>query len=309
MGMNKKLRLILSGLIILATLGALVYYISKHQNLLTKLAHTPLSVILLILVLYGLWLLSLVLILQAILYLFHKTIAVSDNILLNAYSLFANFFIPGQAGPALRGVYLKRQHNVRYRDYIYGMLLYYFFYGVTSVVLLLAGSRPWWQTCLAFLIAVGVGALCFNWYTRRLKAKGVGSLRLKRSAFLLVATLLQSVVQIAIYFVEVHTVDRGVVLHQIITYTGAAQLALFVGLTPGAIGIRESFLIFTEHLHHISSSIIIEANVIDRAVYLVFLGLLFLLILSMHANKKFKVSARPDSARAGEPAASDYARK
>src|SRR5581483_313742 len=87
-----------------------------------------------------------------------------------------------------------------------------------------------------------------------------------------------------------HTVDRNVALHQAITYTGAAQLALFVGLTPGAIGIRESFLILTERLNHIASSVIVEANVIDRAVYLVFLGSLFLLILSMHANKKLQAS-------------------
>lgn len=288
--MKKKTKLLLSGFIIAVTLGALIYYISKHRNLLTKLAHTPISVIVIILGFYGLWLISLVLILQAILYLSRKRINTSDNILLNAYSLFANFFIPGQAGPALRGVYLKKRYEVRYRDYIYGMLLYYFFYGVVSVVLLLAGSRPWWQTLIAFLITTGAGFICFTLYTKRLKVTGTIPLGLKGGLFLFGATLLQSIIQVIIYFVEVHTVDRTVAVHQVITYTGAAQLAIFVGLTPGAIGIRESFLIFTERLHHISSSIIIEANVIDRAVYLVFLGLLFLLIVSMHANKKLQVS-------------------
>lgn len=288
--MNKKFRLILSSLIVFLTLGSLVYYLSGHRNLLTKLAHTPLNTIVLILILYVLWLVSLVLILQAILYLYHKVINISDNVLLNAYSLFANFFIPGQAGPALRGVYLKRRYHVRYRDYMYGMLLYYFFYGVISVVLLLAGSRPWWQTGMAFAVTVGVGAVCFAWYARRVKAKGAVSARLGGALFLLGATLLQSVIQVAIYFIEVHSVDRNVALRQAVTYTGAAQLALFVGLTPGAIGIRESFLILTERLNHIASSVIVEANVIDRAVYLVFLGFLFLLILSMHANKKLQVS-------------------
>jgi uncharacterized membrane protein YbhN (UPF0104 family) len=288
--MKKKTRLILSGCIILLTLSGLVYYISKHQNLLNKLAHTPPSVILLILGLYCAWLYSLVLILQAILIMCRATVGTTDNILLNAYSLFANFFIPGQAGPALRGVYLKKRHNVRYRDYIYGMLLYYFFYGVVSVVLLLAGSRAWWQTLLALVVTTALGAVCFKLYTKRLKATGTNLLGLKGGSFLLAATLLQAVIQVAIYFVEVHTVNRHIVLHQVITYTGAANLALFVGLTPGAIGIRESFLVLTERLHHISSSTIIEANVIDRAVYLVFLGLLFLLILSMHANKKLQVS-------------------
>lgn len=288
---NKNVRLAVSGLIILITLGGLVYFLSHHRNLLTKLAHTPPTVVVLLLALYLLWLMSLVFILQAILHLSHKKVGMSDNILLNAYSLFANFFIPGQTGPALRGIYLKRRYQVRYRDYIYGMLLYYFFYGVTSVVLLLAGSRPWWQTALAFLIVTGCGAVCFKWYANRSKAKGASAVGFEGGMLLLAATLAQSIIQVLIYYVEVHTVDHSVALHQVITYTGAAQLALFVALTPGAIGIRETFLIFTERLHHISSNIIVEANVIDRAVYLVFLGLLFLLILSMHANKRLQISS------------------
>jgi hypothetical protein len=276
---KKTIRLVLSSSIILLTLCGLVYYISKHKNLLTRLTHTPPDIVVLILFLYGAWL-----------YMCRKPVGISDNLLLNAYSLFANFFIPGQAGPALRGVYLKRRYNVRYRDYIYGMLLYYFFYGVVSVALLLAGSRVWWQTAIALVITIGVGVVCFNIYTKKLKAKGSTPFGLQGSAFLLAATLFQALIQVIIYFTEVHSVSHHVALHQVITYTGAANLALFVGLTPGAIGIRESFLVLTERLHHIGSSIIIQANIIDRAVYLVFLGILFLLILSMHANKKLQVS-------------------
>src|SRR5580700_3118536 len=104
--MKKRTRLILSSSIILLTLGALVYYLSHHHSLLKQLGHTPLSVIAWVFVLYIAWLGALVFILQAILHMCHATIKTSDNILLNAYSLFANFFIPGQAGPALRGIYL-----------------------------------------------------------------------------------------------------------------------------------------------------------------------------------------------------------
>jgi uncharacterized membrane protein YbhN (UPF0104 family) len=170
------------------------------------------------------------------------------------------------------------------------MLLYYFFYGLVSILLLLAGSQPWWHTVLGLLVATGVGVVCFKIYLRHSKSQTGTGFSLKGGSFLLLATFLQTLVQVAIYYTEVHTVNHQIAFHQVITYTGAAQLALFVGLTPGAIGIRESFLILTERLNHISSSIIIEANVIDRAVFLVFLGLLFLLILSMHANKKLQVS-------------------
>lgn len=288
--MKKKTRLLLSGAILLLTFGGLIYYISKHQNLLTKLKHTPFIVVLAILVLYVIWLYSLMLILQAILFLCRKPVSLRDNLLLNAYSLFANFFIPGQSGPALRGVYLKKRWGVRYRDYIYGMLLYYFFYGVVSVGLLLGGSRPWWQAVLVVLAASGAGVLCFKLLAKRLKASNSFLGGFKGSGFMLLVTLFQSIVQVIIYFIEIHTASKHISLHQVITYTGAAQLALFVALTPGAIGIRESFLVLTERLHHIGGTVIVQANVIDRAVYLVFLGLVFLFILSQHANKKLQVS-------------------
>jgi uncharacterized membrane protein YbhN (UPF0104 family) len=71
-----------------------------------------------------------------------------------------------------------------------------------------------------------------------------------------------------------------------ITYTGAANFALFVALTPGAIGIREAFLLFTRHLHHISSANIVAANIIDRAIFIVVLGVLFGLTLGFHAKYK-----------------------
>jgi uncharacterized membrane protein YbhN (UPF0104 family) len=65
---------------------------------------------------------------------------------------------------------------------------------------------------------------------------------------------------------------------------------MFAALTPGAIGIREAFLVFTQNLHHISSSTIVAANILDRAIYLVFLGLLFLLVVSTHAKDKLRVT-------------------
>jgi uncharacterized membrane protein YbhN (UPF0104 family) len=104
---------------------------------------------------------------------------------------------------------------------------------------------------------------------------------------LFLATVLQAIVQVTIYAVELHSVNHHISLSQIITYTGAANLALFVSLTPGAIGIRESFLIFTEHLHHISSANIILANVIDRSVYLIFLLILVVLVSIWQIKNKW----------------------
>ena len=108
--------------------------------------------------------------------------------------------------------------------------------------------------------------------------------------YLIGATVMQTIIQIAIYSIELHNSNgsQHIGLNQVITYTGAANLALFVAITPGAIGIRESFLLSTERLHHISSNSIIVANIIDRSVYLIFLMALgvFLLMSSLQVKNK-----------------------
>ena len=71
------------------------------------------------------------------------------------------------------------------------------------------------------------------------------------------------------------------------SYTGAANFALFVSLTPGAIGIRESFLFFSQRLNHITNAAIVGANVLDRTVYVIFLGLIFIVLLIIRGKTIF----------------------
>jgi hypothetical protein len=74
---------------------------------------------------------------------------------------------------------------------------------------------------------------------------------------------------------------------QAVVYGGAANFSLFVALTPGAIGFREAFLEFSRQLHHIPTSGILAASVIDRSVYVAFLGLLFLMTVGLHVGDRF----------------------
>jgi uncharacterized membrane protein YbhN (UPF0104 family) len=74
-----------------------------------------------------------------------------------------------------------------------------------------------------------------------------------------------------------------------ITYTGAANFSLFVALTPGAIGIRESFLLFTKRLNHLSNANILTASIIDRSIFLIFLGVLFIVGIILHSKNKLLV--------------------
>lgn len=290
--MKKRVRLVLGLLLIALTIIVFARYLSEHMNLVRELRRVPLATALWLFILYGAWLGALAFILHVSLYICKRVISVEENILMNAYSTLTNFFIPGQGGIALRGVYLKKTHNLRVRDYISVMLLYYACYALVSTFMLLMPSRPWWQTVGGMILMGAAVAIGTRWYMGRTQTnKDKLDIRAKSIMYLFAATVVQAVVQVAIYAVELHGVNHRITLGQVVTYTGAANFALFAALTPGAIGIRESFLVFSQSLHHISTANIVAASIIDRGIFLVFLGFLFVLTLSMHAKNKLQLAA------------------
>jgi uncharacterized membrane protein YbhN (UPF0104 family) len=274
--------------LILATLTAAVYYFSKHKDLLSVLGHVSPVLIIEIFLFNIVMFAVLILIFKATLNLTKLKIGLFENGLLNAYSMFINFFIPGQAGPAFRGYYLYKKYRLKILDYTLATAIYYVFYGLISIVLVFAGSKPWWMTTLVATIVIGMIAIGSRIYLRRYKEEKL-NLKIRPLLYLFMATLLQSIVQIIIYFSELHYLNHNISFNQVVTYTGAANLALFVGLTPGAIGVRETFLILTEKLNHISSSTIVLANVIDRSVFIVFLLCLGIVILVFKAKDRLIV--------------------
>ncbi len=266
--------------IILATLAAAVYYFYKHSALLTNLKHLSPDVVIEVLVLYILMLFILVLIFKATLRLVKVDVHFKENTLLNIYSLFMNFFIPGQTGPALRAYYMKKDHGLKYLDYTVATIIYYLIYGLLSVGFIVAGSQPYYLSLPIILVTILIGVIAVKLYLAKKKESRL-SLTPSKVLFVVAATLCQLVVQTVIYFIEIHSVKSGLHLSQIVTYTGTANLALFASLTPGAIGIREGFLILTEKLNHISSSTIVLANVVDRSVYIAFLLIIGIAITSL----------------------------
>jgi uncharacterized membrane protein YbhN (UPF0104 family) len=92
-----------------------------------------------------------------------------------------------------------------------------------------------------------------------------------------------------IYFVELRAFAPYVRIGEALSYTGAANFALFVSITPGAIGFRESFLLFSQKLHHMTNTTIAAASVLDRSVYVSLLLVMAIAIFGLHANKRFKL--------------------
>jgi uncharacterized membrane protein YbhN (UPF0104 family) len=289
MAMKKYLKPALAVVILAATVGSFIYYAAKHPEILDKLKHLPPATLLLLLalnvVMFGFY----VLVTRASLLLYGKHMGKQENLLFNAYSSLINFFGPGQSGPVFRGAYLKKRHNLGVKQYVFATLMYFGFYGVISVLFAFAGSRPWWQTALACIGAAAGSIVVMKWYRARSRLGNI-QWQPRYIGWIGAAAAMQLMTQAAIFAVELHNVGAHASFSQVLSYTGIANLALFVAVTPGSIGIREAFLLFSEKLHHIGSQTIVAANVVDRGVYLVFLGLLFILVITLHAKKKLQVA-------------------
>lgn len=292
--MKKHVKVALALLILAITIVAFIRYAAANPSLLATLKDTSPVLVVALILCYIVWFLALVWCLRISLRLYGKTISKQENILLNAYSSLVNFFGPGQSGPAFRGLYLKKRHGLPIKNYIFATLIYYGFYALISAFLLCVGSRPWWQTAL---LTAGVGAISFiviRRYARRTPKEQKAGLSVTNLALLFAATALQLAVQTAIYYLELREAQGTISFSQALTYTGLANFALFVSVTPGAIGIREALLVLGQQLHGLSNGVVVAANVIDRAVYLFFLGLLFVMVLALHAKDKLHIKQVTD---------------
>ena len=300
----KKIPTFVPPLLIAITVGVFIYFFVSHPVIRHTLTRTSPQTILLLLALYGLFILCLVWVYDVTLRMCNRRLKPTENILLTCYSTISNFFGPLQSGPGVRAAYLKRKYQVKLRDYTVATLLYYALYAIISAIFLLGGSGHYWYIGVALVLAVAAGSIgIVIFMRRRMQRKELNSeLRITPAliAQMSIATFCQLAVQSIIFYVELHAIHAGADLRHAFVYGGAANFALFVSLTPGAIGFRETFLEFSHRLHHISTNDVLSANIIDRSVFVVFLGILFLIILVMHANRRFGSSSSHESATTAE---------
>jgi len=291
--MNKRLRAIAASLILLTTIATFIYYFVHHPETWRQLGNVAPTNLIIIFGLYICFTGSLALILLATVGLCNVRLRRIDGLLLTMWSSIINFFGPLQSGPAFRAVYLKKGHAISLKNYSLATLLYYGFYALYSGLFLLSGIIPW--PILALLTVVGIVLVVILLRSQLKLAKQLRALPLRQAYKLGLATLLQVVLIALIYTVELKSINPSITVHQAVIYSGAANFALFVSITPGAIGFREAFLVFSEKLHHITPSTILTANVIDRAAYVALLGLLFLVAISLHVKKRLTVTTESDT--------------
>jgi uncharacterized membrane protein YbhN (UPF0104 family) len=277
--------------ILLITVVIFIRFFAEHPDYIRQLRHVNpwwiIAVIALNIPMIGL----LVLIYGFTLALCGKRLDWRENFLLTSYSSIINFFGPLQSGPGVRAVYLKTRHKIRLRDYTLATLLYYGLFAFFSALFLLVGTRPWWQTTLALLVVAGFSIFVIRWFVKKDKRKSESQFAIRGNALagLMVVTFLQVLLTAVTYFVELKAVNPHIHWGQAVSYAGAANFALFVSLTPDAIGFRETFLYLSQKLHHVSTANILSANIIDRGAYVIFLVLLSVIVLGMHAKDKLHI--------------------
>lgn len=288
---KKNRRWIAAGILVI-TVALVVHFFAANPQYLERLRHVSPPVVIAVIALNVPAMAALAWAYAAMLELCGKPIAAKENMLLTIYSSIVNFFGPLQSGPGVRAVYLKTRHKVRIRDYMLATLIYYAFYATYSALFFLAGTRPWWQTLAGLLVVGGVSAAVIRWFVRRGDKKAdtdeAQRFRLRRKALLALGTavLIQLSFIAAYYYVELRAVDPTIQISQAVSYTGAANFSLFVSITPDGIGFREAFLLFSQQVHHVSTADIVNANIIDRGSYVLYLVLLLLFTLAVHTRDR-----------------------
>lgn len=271
--------------VLLFTAFLFAYYIAKNPQLLTSVKNTSIVTILILLLAYSGGVLTNAAILFWSIQICNRTINRFEALLLTGYSSLVNFFGPLQSGPGFRAIYLKRKYGLSIKSYGVATLIYYGAFGIISLVMVGYGLQP--KLALSALLILLIGIIIGSIYIKNNYSELVKHPIQISKIFAM--TFFQILITTLLYYVELKTVNKNISLSQAFIYTGAANLSLYVALTPGAIGFRETFLLFSQRLHHIDTHDILAANVIDRAVYFIFLGLLFAITASFHFKEKYSV--------------------
>lgn len=294
---SSTFRISLVIVIILITFGLFGWYIVTHPEVLDTFANIgPLAIILLTIA-YAITIVANGFILHFSLEYVKRKTPMLDNVLLTGYSAIVNFFGPLQSGPGFRAVYLKKKYGIEIRKFISATVLFYVFFAVINSAII--GIALGLQFPLVFGVIV-VALLVFGVLfpkikphllkVRMLNILFTSKYPLDKNFWLIgVSTALLVAGSTFAYAVELHLVDAGANWWNILVYSATANLALFVALTPGAIGFREAFLLMSQQLHHIDASAIAAANIIDRAFYVVFLLTMFVILLLINYRRHLDI--------------------
>lgn len=292
-------KLIVIGVILL-TFGIFGWYVATHPDVVHTILDLNPMILVLLTVAYSLTILANGIILHYSLAYVKRKTSLFDNLMLTGYSSIVNFFGPLQSGPGFRAVYLKKKYSIEIKRFLLATFIFYLFFGIINLLIVtLAGviEKPTWRPAILLTVIVAAVATYPLILVARKKERIrtlMDSMRLKDRNFWFIGAGALGLTLSAglVYLIELHEIAPGTNVWQTLIYTATANLSLFVSLTPGAIGFRETFLVLSQQLHGIPTEVIITASVVDRAFYVAFLLVMFVALLAINGHKKILPSLK-----------------
>ena len=218
------------------------------------------------------------------------------------FSSLGNFFASSGAGLGYRAVYLKKHHNLGYRDYmttLYGNYLIIFIVNSVAGLLALALSGKT-LSAVGWIAGVGLSVILaasilmtFRQTTVKNRSgfagKVIKNLRMMSAGWQAVAkdrklfaglvglVVLQLGITAAILHFEFVALSLRVGFAGLLFLSVLSALSVFINITPANLGVKEGAYILSTSIVGLSSTQILAVAVIDRGALFATLGVLWLL--------------------------------
>lgn len=244
-----------------------------------------------------------------------------EHFSISVLTSFGNVFLPMKGGAGFRAVYLKSKYDFDYSYFLSslagnylvvfhvnslaalaGMAIFFFrtgafSYPVVCVFLAVAAASFW----AIFFPPASIGWIPFRWPRERINQVLSGWNAIRRSGrtvrSLFALTLLNVFLCSAATWFEFAAFGardasgNAVGFLQSVIFTMIGALSLFVSITPSALGIRESLLMFSSEFLGISPSQALAVALLDRSVNFFVLAVFFG-FASMYIRKAMRRKVR-----------------
>lgn len=281
-----KFKRVLQIIILLVTLVFFGKYIHSHQEEFLKIRSLSIFEFILIFVGQIIAVFGNILIIVVFGMFINRKIPLVNAAKIGAYSSVVNFFGFLQGGFGVRGIYLKTQYNMSIKKYLGISMIQYVVLFALAGVFVLTGLMATGFTWPRYLLLVAMAVLLVIVVVLRLLPRAVLYLQKKLKSYtelarlrpivaLMVATLIYLSGGLLAFGVELSVVGATISAGSLLVYTGITQFTILIAITPGGLGIREAILLIAQSQMMLSTSDIIVASTIDRAVYFITLAVLF----------------------------------
>lgn len=242
---------------------------------------------------------------------FNVNLGVYESVRVSLLGSLGNFFASSGAGVGVRALYLKKNHNLAYKDYLatlYGNYLLIFMVNAVAGLLSLVltggkGGLLYWLAVIFFCVLLAVAStLCFVPLKLKTESGIVGKISKmlnsmtqgwqlvarNREVFkgLLLVAVGQLFITVGIIYLQVQALGLGVSFAGLIFLAVLTALSVFVSITPANVGIKEAVYLLSATIVGLSSGDILSIAVIDRGVLFATLGLLWILMRKRNLDKE-----------------------